>query len=315
MGGGVEHGLYVCGGSLIAPNVILTAAHCLDNVGKNQEDINKIVVRCGEWDTRDEVEPKGHQDIRAKQIFSHPGFVKRNLANDFAIIVTEDYYFLVNHGQCENILKTTRLGEFFKLDQSFTCAGGEAGQDACTGDGGGPLVCPDPNGVYYQSGIIAWGLGCGEEGIPGVYADVREGLGFIDYATKCALGKGTDYYGQGQDNIRWGKRQFCELKLELEQVQADVEKTTDLRAKGKLFRKMRNIKKRLPLYEDFVKNCRHGQDDNAPELDTDCLNFDFYPADPSEDYYSEDYLDLSGLARVKNTTESSVDPRNSDQTY
>merc|ERR1711983_750047 len=343
--GGVEHNLYVCGGSLIAPNVILTAAHCLDNVGKNQEDINKIVVRCGEWDTRDEVEPKGHQDIRAKQIFSHPGFVKRNLANDFAIIVTEDYYVLdkhvdticlpqlndqhfteqncvatgwgkdefgddgnyevimkqvqldmVNHGQCENILKTTRLGEFFKLDQSFTCAGGEAGQDACTGDGGGPLVCPDPNGVYYQSGIIAWGLGCGEEGIPGVYADVREGLGFIDYATKCALGKGTDYYGQGQDNIRWGKRQFCELRLEFEQVQADVEKTTDLRAKGKLFRKMRNIKKRLPLYEDFVKNCRHGQDDNATELDTDCLNFDFYPADPSEDYYSEDYLDLSGLA-------------------
>lgn len=54
------------------------------------------------------------------------------------------------------------------------CAGGEANKDACYGDGGGPLVCKDPHtNRYIQIGITAWGIGCGNVGVPGVYVNVQ----------------------------------------------------------------------------------------------------------------------------------------------
>ena len=40
-----------------------------------------------------------------------------------------------------------------------------------------------------MSGIVSWGLKCGKKDVPGVYADVTQGLCFIDYATKCIHGK------------------------------------------------------------------------------------------------------------------------------
>lgn len=50
------------------------------------------------------------------------------------------------------------------------------------GDGGSPLVCPLKNDPkrYVQAGIVAWGLGCGENGIPAVYANIAHGRRWID---------------------------------------------------------------------------------------------------------------------------------------
>merc|ERR1711992_278897 len=96
-------------------------------------------------------------------------------------------------GECQDKLRSTRLGQKYKLHDSFICAGGVNGKDTCKGDGGSPLVCPskyDPN-TYVQAGMVAWGIGCGEDGTPGVYASVSKALCWIDYAMSCHYGAST----------------------------------------------------------------------------------------------------------------------------
>ena len=80
---------------------------------------------------------------------------------------------MVDRYQCQDALRTTKLGPGFTLDESYICAGGQDGVDAFTGDGGAALACPDASRkVYYQVGIVAWGVGCGLKNIPAAYTNV-----------------------------------------------------------------------------------------------------------------------------------------------
>lgn len=97
----------------------------------------------------------------------------------YQVIMKKVVLPVVPYEACQNMLRKTRLGLFFILDKSFVCAGGKANLDACTGDGGGPLVCLNPHsGRYELYGMTAWGIGCGIEGHPGVYVNVPY---FIDW--------------------------------------------------------------------------------------------------------------------------------------
>lgn len=82
---------------------------------------------------------------------------------------------IVESNQCQQALQKTRLGTTFTLHSSFLCAGGKKDADVCSGDGGAALACllPGSETNYYQAGIVAWGIGCGDENIPGVYVDVE----------------------------------------------------------------------------------------------------------------------------------------------
>jgi suppressor of tumorigenicity protein 14 len=46
------------------------------------------------------------------------------------------------------------------------------GRDACAGDSGAPLVVPDDDGDWRVAGLVSWGHGCGEPHTPGIYTRI-----------------------------------------------------------------------------------------------------------------------------------------------
>ncbi|XP_050513496.1 transmembrane protease serine 11C-like [Diabrotica virgifera virgifera] len=71
------------------------------------------------------------------------------------------------------------------LDQNGEiCAGGVNMIDACTQDGGSPLVCPTSSGALSLAGLVIWGKNCGRPGVYGVYVNTVYYADWITNNTK-----------------------------------------------------------------------------------------------------------------------------------
>jgi len=117
------------------------------------------------------------------------------VAGKYSVIMKKVPLPIVDFNRCQSELQRTRLGDKFRLDVSFICAGGVQGVDTCKGDGGAPLVCPigrPEENRYAQNGIVAWGIGC-KEPIPAAYANVALARDWID-GQIGVLGLDRSYY-------------------------------------------------------------------------------------------------------------------------
>ncbi|KPU72696.1 uncharacterized protein Dana_GF27618 [Drosophila ananassae] len=83
---------YFCAGSIIHPQVILTAVHCVQ-----PHNPGTFIVRAGEWDSQTTRERLPYQERTVKNIIKHPQYKSRNIANDFALVILNQPFTLDDH--------------------------------------------------------------------------------------------------------------------------------------------------------------------------------------------------------------------------
>lgn len=238
-----------CGATLIAPDVLLTAAHCL-------EDLESPLLVYPRPLDRLALEPS--QGLKPERIVVHPAYDSRAIVNDIGLIflpagtsagiagfiptpLSHDrgeaealgegsvYGFgqLSNYGTLpadelrRTVLPTIDRERCQGLDPIYAsiseqqiCVGEleQGGQDSCQGDSGGALYAEEEGAVQKVLGLVSWGVSCAQRQSPGIYTRVAAYRDWIEATIRRAPA------GTGDELVRercyWGVRDVFEREPE-----------------------------------------------------------------------------------------------------
>ncbi|XP_076137881.1 transmembrane protease serine 2-like [Alosa pseudoharengus] len=179
-----------CGGAVIAPYWILTAAQCA------QRSLDP-----SSWRVYDRIH--GRMDYMflpfktVAHVVTFPDYDSKTHNNDISLMKLHDPFqisgaaasklmeaqvSLISRAECNS----PKVYDG-KISHSMICAGNlQGGVDRCEGDEGGPLVT-EKESLWWLVGVTSWGQGCGRVNKPGVYGNVAYFLDWIYAEMKVKL--------------------------------------------------------------------------------------------------------------------------------